>query len=375
MDDGTDAPPIVGAEVGSVVVVEDSAERPLKGLRIFGRTTQDGTPTPEAPVPLESVGESVTVTVCGKNLLQKTEYTTTKAANIITESENFPTLIPGIYTISFECQAGEMKYMTVAFKNNGVAVETATINPNAKTVYTFSLPSPINQAVWYVREAVVITNAQLEIGSAATAYEPYKETKATVSALNGLPGIPVTSDGNYTDESGQQWVCDEVDFEKGVYVQRVNSLRVTEDTEISSLSILGSCIRIGIPLGGKDTSSSKKAFSTHLTWLADYSSDTPHFYCDTYAWIFLPESCGSTKEELRTWLAENQFAILYRMNKQEEIPLSAEELTQYAALHTNYPNTTVYNDQGAGMEVKYVADTKLYIDKKFSELSVALLNN
>lgn len=42
------------------------------------------------------------------------------------------------------------------------------------------------------------------------------------STSNGLPGIPVTSGGNYTDENGQQWICDEVDLGRGVYVQRVD---------------------------------------------------------------------------------------------------------------------------------------------------------
>ena len=46
-----------------------------------------------------------------------------------------------------------------------------------------------------------------------------------------------------------------------------------------------------------------------------------------------------------------------------------------AALHINYPNTTVYNDSGAVMEIEYIADTKLYIDKKFAELAAAIVNN
>ena len=44
----------------------------------------------------------------------------------------------------------------------------------------------------------------------------------TLQTPNGLPGIPVTSGGNYTDPQGQQWVCDEVDSERGVKVQRVD---------------------------------------------------------------------------------------------------------------------------------------------------------
>jgi cytidylate kinase len=45
---------------------------------------------------------------------------------------------------------------------------------------------------------------------------------------------------------------------------------------------------------------------------------------------------------------------------------TAEELAAYASLRSNYPNTSVLNDGGAGMTVAYVADTKLYIDKKLS---------
>ena len=36
-----------------------------------------------------------------------------------------------------------------------------------------------------------------------------------------------------------------------------------------------------------------------------------------------------------------------------ETPIPEDELAAYAALHTNRPNTTVYNDAGAHMEVGY----------------------
>ena len=53
-------------------------------------------------------------------------------------------------------------------------------------------------------------------------YSPYREQLLTLPTPNGLPGIPVTSGGNYTDPQGQQWVCDEVDLERGVRVQRID---------------------------------------------------------------------------------------------------------------------------------------------------------
>lgn len=52
-------------EDGTVIQLTDCVERPLKGLRIFGRTVQDGTPTPDTPIPFVSVGNggSITVTI------------------------------------------------------------------------------------------------------------------------------------------------------------------------------------------------------------------------------------------------------------------------------------------------------------------------
>ena len=46
----------------------------------------------------------------------------------------------------------------------------------------------------------------------------------TINTPNGLCGIPVNTGGNYTDESGQQWICDEIDFERGVYIQRIGKI-------------------------------------------------------------------------------------------------------------------------------------------------------
>lgn len=56
----------------------------------------------------------------------------------------------------------------------------------------------------------------------STAYSPYREQLLTLPTPTGLPGIPVTSGGNYTDQNGQQWVCDEVDLGRCVKVQRID---------------------------------------------------------------------------------------------------------------------------------------------------------
>ena len=147
-------------------------------------------------------------------------------------------------------------------------------------------------------------------------YEPYKPVQTlTVSTPNGLLGIPVSSGGNYTDGNGQRWVCDEIDFARGVYVQRIGRI-------------------------------------------------------DSYASETIAEPYLSTTGELSVGAT-----VLYVLAESTETALSTEELEAYAKLHTNYPNTTVYNDAWAGMELKYVADTKTYIDNKFTELQNAILSS
>ena len=136
----------------------------------------------------------------------------------------------------------------------------------------------------------------------------------TISTPNGLPGIPVTTGGNYTDENGQQWICDEVDFEKGVYIQRVGKI-------------------------------------------------------DRYNGEALPGAYISSTGTLSAGAT-----VLYQLESDKQTDISTEKLAEYAAMYTNYQSTTVYNDADAGMEVKYVADTKLYVDNKFNVLA-AMVND
>ncbi len=57
-----------------------------------------------------------------------------------------------------------------------------------------------------------------------------------------------------------------------------------------------------------------------------------------------------------------------------ETPPPEAGLAAYKALHTNYPVTTVLNDADAHMELRYNADTKNYIDNRFTELQNAILS-
>ena len=76
------------------------------------------------------------------------------------------------------------------------------------------------KSVAYADTTTVYSNISLSFGDMSEFEPAEKLQELTVSTPNGLPGIPVTSGGNYVDENGQGWICDEIDFERGVYVQR-----------------------------------------------------------------------------------------------------------------------------------------------------------
>jgi hypothetical protein len=203
---------------------------------------------------------------------------------------------------------------------------------------------------------------QLEEGPAVTEYEPYKETKISTSHI--LNGTPVTSNGNYTDTNGQQWICDEIDFERGVYIQRVGQMTLSNDS-----NWYYNTDTVGKEFFYTAENNNAKAWETRL-----YSSHFPAIGgkvgMESDYWMQFSGSGGirfrhkdlTSLDELAAWLPENSVSLCYVLDTPIETPLTAEELEAFKALKTNYPNTTVLNDAGAHMELVYNVDTKTYVD-------------
>lgn len=225
---------LVGNETGNPVSCNDAYSAPLCGLTVYGKSTQDGTPTPDAPVPIVSAGDggSVAVKVTGKNLFPVITNANISKINKPTGGVRYGYVfyVPaqssvtasGNADIGTNCFVGDFDIKTQTYTQ-----KAQLVSENGGT-YTAKLQSGwyvIYVANDYLSTILTKLNAakiQLEIGTKATVYEPYREQLLTLPTPNGLPGIPVTSGGNYTDQNGQQWVCDEVDLERGVKVQRVD---------------------------------------------------------------------------------------------------------------------------------------------------------
>lgn len=201
----------------------------------------------------------------------------------------------------------------------------------------------------------------------------------TLATPNGLPGVPVSKDGNYTDADGQQWVCDEIDLERGKYVQRVAIEKNNGGWELKPSSDTPGRFFQHNKLTNIFSIALKKSLcniASFTSWGAPVN-DKYAFALNGHGIYFSPpKGAEITAEELNAKLNSLSFPVVVvgELATPIERDLTPEEIAAYKALRTYGPTTVITNDAGAGMEVTYVADTKAYIDKKFKELNQAIVN-
>ena len=358
------APAIHSTASGSVITADDATEgRPFRGLRVFGKSTQDGTPSVENPVPIVNAGEggSITVEVTGRNLLKPNSYNTyyefpLKANTVIT-----------LMTNGKPSQGGNIKFSATDGSNVWFSIDAGQTRVcrsiGNKDVKGFYDQLKVGGGLEYM----------FAVGDIKT-YTPYVEPQSlTLQTPNGLPGIPVTKDGNYTDADGQQWVCDEIDLERGKYVQRVKEINPADyDRWILDKTTGNLRFKIIGTDAAKKTVRSE-ILSNRFTFLSSGHMLGGSFTYNSDVYFYLP-STVTTVEECKQWFVDNQTTIYYQLETPIERDLTPEEIAAYKALHTNYPTTVISNDAGAHMEVAYVADTKNYIHNLEERLNAKLVN-
>lgn len=171
----------------------------------------------------------------------------------------------------------------------------------------------------------------------------------------GLPSIPVTSGGNYTDQSGQQWVCDEVDLKRGVKVQRIGNGRVnTSDGSVNER------YRLALDVPGNE---GKDGAYPCIISITPY---TPWTSCVAGTKLYLKniaKSEGSfyTAEELKALAIDVDF--VYQLATPIETPLTPDEIAAYKALTAYGPDTVMQASDGAGVKLEYQRDVNIAIKR------------
>ena len=243
-----------GSVSGASITATDSFAAPFVGLRVCGKSTQDGTPTPTAPVPIVSAGDGGTVVV--------------------------------------------------------------TVSDGANESQTLTLQTP-----------------------------------------NALPGIPVTSGGNYTDENGQQWVCDEVDLARGVRVQRITKIKVT-----SSLNWQTSGQKVDRYFAWFAGTSATNVLCTHFsTTVGSEAVGGAIANQNNLIGFAYAQKGTSTLDEFKAFLDAKEVYVWTSLATPVETALSAAEIAAYKALTTYAPTTSISVTDGAGAEMKYQRDVNIVI--------------
>lgn len=358
---------IVETAQGETMTLTDSSDKLFEGLRVFGKSTQDGTPSVENPVPIVNAGEggSITVEVTGRNLLKPNSHNTyyefpLKANTVITLMTNGKSSRGG--NIKFSATDGSNVWFSIDAGQTRVCRSIG--NKDVKGFYNLLTKG---DGLEYM----------FAVGDIKT-YTPYVEPQSlTLQTPNGLPGVPVSKDGNYTDSNGQQWVCDEIDLARGKYVQRVLLLKFDSNSPFDLQSInTNNIANFAYGLSKKSRSGSEgicNRLKQSAKLIANETNEGVHI-SESVIFIRLKTTRASTVEELKQFLANNPTDVLYQIATPIERNLTPEELTAYEALHTNYPTTVITNDAGAHMEASYVADTGNYVRNMEERLNAKLVN-
>lgn len=349
---------LIGTETGNPIAVDDAFPAPLCGLTVYGKSTQDGTPTPDAPVPIVSTGDggSVAVKVTGKNLLNPALFQKNKYQSFNAETGYYGIDNSDQYWITGlqPCLPSTAYHFNAA--PEGGCFYDEKKNPIGPVGFDFSFKTPVKCAYYCVNfspHSVEYGSRVIATVSKPTTYSPYREQLLTLPTPTGLPGIPVTSGGNYTDSTGQQWVCDEVDLERGARVQRINAVdlstcAITGTTELTVTKRLS----IRLPIPGRDYKT--EALCNKLQFLVSFDNDIPHFYVDTAnAQVFIP--IGAKNPE------EGEYILFYVLATPIETPLTPTELAAYKAITTYGPDTVVQAGDGAGVKLEYQRDVNIVV--------------
>lgn len=214
--------------------ITDSDNGKIMDMMVYGKSSQDGTPTPENPVQIKSV-VNPTVKIVGKNLLNATLQTITlNGVTCINNGDGTYTLngtstvdtdfyIYGAYnTVNKLCLDSQKTYIVKKSGNSKIQFHVGEANVYT-TVASLEDGQIKNQAIisffiCRILSGAILNNftiyPQVEEGSASTDFQPYHEQAVAIPYT--LNAIPVESGGNVTID-GQQYVADRVVEKDGVF--------------------------------------------------------------------------------------------------------------------------------------------------------------
>lgn len=347
-------------------------------------------PSPEIPAEIINKGKNGTVNVYvrGKNLI---DYTKAKGdADIQFVDGGF--IVGGDERnriINLPCNIQKGKSYTIDFKENHLLGNNDvmcylpggkySVSGNAPQQYGIIKKRPFIAnddytafGIYHELKNVSVSKSEItdiclvKTGMDIT-YEPYHTPQSlTLATPNGLPGVPVDKNGNYTDQNGQQWVCDEIDLTKKKYVQRVKDFIITQDTQIStSMGTYGAPEKDTILARYLDRAIKKNGaiLCRELIHIPNWNVDSESVHTTETSIDFrlsrkrLGLGTETTADENKTavlkFLETTPLHCLVELNTPIERDLTPEEISAYESIVTHNDTTVISNNENCNMKITY----------------------
>lgn len=184
---------------GTNITLDNTAESTFNTFDLKGNTSQDGTPTPDAPIPVNVVTGYNKINVVGKNLFDKDKVVLGKVWNGTSNTKRAYGYIEAVqgqqYTISCNNSNSDLAIYvveTTTIGETGTNVRQVTLTnstpqtfiPQTNTKYIAIQFATTNNNT--TQEIIDNAYVMIEKGSEATAYEPYKEDSYEINLGKNL---------------------------------------------------------------------------------------------------------------------------------------------------------------------------------------------
>lgn len=339
-------------------------------------------PSPEYPQEIVSAGEngSIDVEITGKNLLGLFDF----HKCYVSETNKF---VSNSSSVSYSCETKKLPEKIILSGNNINRKNISYTNKKPEVGTLFDIvnvkenPITIKKEYEYINIHIaygsVPDNVQIEKGTEATSYEPYKQPQfLPITTPTGLPAIPVSSGTfgiTYTDADGQAWIADEIDFARGKYVQRVwqktfdgsESWDLYGDTGFSLNNVLPEkmsnremlCNQFRRRCGGNNS-------NIIIVGAISFNNSIYIENCTLVNNTLVDDMLSKWKVHL----AEHPLKVMTYLNTPIETDLTEAQIQAYKSLTTFKPTSIISNDANTQMEVEYACDTKTWVTNKINTL-------
>ena len=338
----------------------------------LGTTTQDGVSSPESPVPIVN-GKLSTIGDNGKNLymppnndyiseykgyptmtfadgmLMLTGISENQGGRNTIKTPSF-TLKKGTYTVSFEGDKKIPLFLVNEINKSDLVTDNigGSFTLTKEATLHFGINLSLNNLNKPLNDKYYI---QIEEGTSATPYEPYKGSTLALSQpieLSKWDSIFRGSDEKWklSKKSNRIILTNNAswryDVGYGFYAELPNS------EYLYNKNVLCDRFKKG------NTNQENHVFTTD-------------FGVGHYIRVSMNEF--NDVNEFKEWIKINNITVVYPLAEPIITELPPQDQDLLNKLVTFYPQTTLTTDEGVILNVKYLADIEHFVERKFNELS------